>query len=201
MDARRLRPSIYAFKLLGLSVVTLLLLVPAMTQLEPSDAHAQGAEDGESRGLMLYEGFNEIYWGGPALSLADALGSIEDQLLAVFHWLNPEQQWLTYNPLLPGSLNTLTQFQQGEMFWIGVSETVVVIVPLPEATPLTFPGFGSDAELDALATLCSEGDLTACDDLFLESPVDSGYELYGDTCGGRQSADSRFFCTEAFPYS
>ena len=47
---------------------------------------------------------------------------------------------------------------------------------------------GDDPDLDALAQSCFEGDLVACDHLFLQSPVDSDYEAYGDTCGGRQEA-------------
>ena len=47
---------------------------------------------------------------------------------------------------------------------------------------------GDDPELDALAQSCFDGDLVACDHLYLQSPVDSDYEAYGDTCGGRQEA-------------
>jgi len=44
---------------------------------------------------------------------------------------------------------------------------------------------GGDAALDALADACFTGDLSACDDLFLASSPDSGYEAYGSTCAGR----------------
>jgi hypothetical protein len=45
--------------------------------------------------------------------------------------------------------------------------------------------FGTDAAFDELALGCEEGDLEACDDLYLQTPVDSGYEEYGSTCGAR----------------
>ncbi len=52
--------------------------------------------------------------------------------------------------------------------------------------PAEDPGdLGDDAELDALAQDCFDGDFSACDQLFFESPVDSDYEAYGDSCGGR----------------
>jgi hypothetical protein len=48
------------------------------------------------------------------------------------------------------------------------------------------PGdLGDDAQLDSLADDCFDGDFSACDQLFFDSPVDSDYEAYGDSCGGR----------------
>jgi hypothetical protein len=44
---------------------------------------------------------------------------------------------------------------------------------------------GDDPELDDLTVACSEGDLGACDDLYVQSPIDTNYEDYGNTCGGR----------------
>ena len=53
---------------------------------------------------------------------------------------------------------------------------------------------GDDPDLDALAQSCFDGDLVACDHLFLRAPVDSDYENYGDTCAGRQAAGTGLFC-------
>jgi hypothetical protein len=36
-----------------------------------------------------------------------------------------------------------------------------------------------------LADQCFDGDFAACDDLFLETPIDSDFEAYGRSCGGR----------------
>ena len=47
--------------------------------------------------------------------------------------------------------------------------------------------YGSDPELDALANQCEGGGFSACDALFLRSPLDSSYEEYGKSCGGRNA--------------
>jgi hypothetical protein len=57
--------------------------------------------------------------------------------------------------------------------------------------------YGDDPALDALWDACEEGDGTACDDLFWQSPVDSEYEAFGNTCGERFSeADAPFSCAD-----
>jgi len=43
---------------------------------------------------------------------------------------------------------------------------------------------GSDPLLDILWDDCSAGDMGACDELYRQSPIDSEYEDFGDTCGG-----------------
>jgi hypothetical protein len=45
--------------------------------------------------------------------------------------------------------------------------------------------YGDDASLDRLWELCADGDWDACDELYWESPVGSGYETFGATCGAR----------------
>lgn len=46
-------------------------------------------------------------------------------------------------------------------------------------------GLGDDARLDALWTGCERGDGAACDRLWELAPIDSAYEDFGVTCGGR----------------
>src|SRR5688572_24947422 len=81
-----------------------------------------------------------------------------------------------------------------------VAASVVTLVLLgvgmdAVATPPEPPDdLGADPELDALAQSCFDGDMLACDELFLRAPVGSDYEAYGDTCGGRQSAGTRDYC-------
>ncbi|HEY0126673.1 MAG TPA: hypothetical protein VGB58_06025 [Blastococcus sp.] len=53
--------------------------------------------------------------------------------------------------------------------------------------------------MDAYAQDCFDGDMAACDSLFLESEVDSMYEAYGDTCAGRQPPGTGTLCTVTFP--
>lgn len=45
--------------------------------------------------------------------------------------------------------------------------------------------YGDDPALDALWDQCEVGDDVACDDLYWGSPIGSGYEEFGRTCGGR----------------
>lgn len=65
----------------------------------------------------------------------------------------------------------------------------------------TAPGdLGDDAELDALAQDCFEGNMEACDDLFFESDINSAYETYATTCGGRLPEDEAYgICVLTFP--
>lgn len=44
---------------------------------------------------------------------------------------------------------------------------------------------GDDEALNDLANQCFDGDMGACDQLFLDTPVDSDLEAYSQTCGGR----------------
>lgn len=63
-------------------------------------------------------------------------------------------------------------------------------------TPPSEPpeGLGDDPELDVLAQECYDGELVSCDLLYLQSPIDSDYERYGDTCAGRQEAGTENLC-------
>ncbi len=57
--------------------------------------------------------------------------------------------------------------------------------------------FGTDPVLDQLAVDCYEGDLGACDQLYLDSPIDealASYEGYGATCGGRLAEEQPNNC-------
>ncbi|MFC7403554.1 hypothetical protein [Georgenia alba] len=54
--------------------------------------------------------------------------------------------------------------------------------------------YGDDPELDALWDACEGGDGQACDELFSVAPVDSEYEEFGWTCGGRVSGGSGGSC-------
>ncbi|HEX5615868.1 MAG TPA: DUF4190 domain-containing protein [Acidimicrobiia bacterium] len=58
--------------------------------------------------------------------------------------------------------------------------------------------YGDDAYLDGLWDDCADGDMSDCDTLYFESPVDSAYERFGATCGGRSSAELDGRCDTAF---
>jgi hypothetical protein len=48
-----------------------------------------------------------------------------------------------------------------------------------------------DAEFEDLAADCEDGDLAACDDLYAVTPIDSDFEAYGQTCGGRIPVEAK----------
>jgi hypothetical protein len=54
----------------------------------------------------------------------------------------------------------------------------------PGGAPDAFT-YGDDPYFDGLWDDCAAGDGQACDTLFQESPVDSEYEEFGASCGGR----------------
>ena len=62
----------------------------------------------------------------------------------------------------------------------------------------TEPPSGGDATLSGLAQDCYQGDMQACDDLFMQSDSGSELEDYGDTCGHRFDV-SHGFCATALP--
>ncbi|MEO1062237.1 MAG: hypothetical protein AAFZ07_12525 [Actinomycetota bacterium] len=48
------------------------------------------------------------------------------------------------------------------------------------------PTYGEDPALDVLWDACALGDPEACNDLYWDSPIGSGYEAFGSTCGETQ---------------
>jgi hypothetical protein len=75
--------------------------------------------------------------------------------------------------------------------------------PIPMAQSAYFPastaspeGIGNSAIFNALAVYCQAGSMNACSALYSESPYDSQYESYGESCGGRQPSDSYASCDE-----
>ena len=60
----------------------------------------------------------------------------------------------------------------------------------------SYGDYGSDSYLDSLWLSCSNGDFTACDDLYMESPFDSEYEEFGQTCGYRN--DPAGYCVDLY---
>jgi Pericardin like repeat len=81
----------------------------------------------------------------------------------------------------------------------GATDTGTDAGGIPAATQEPI-GLGSDPVMDGYARDCYDGDMGACDDLFMESPSDSAYETYGGTCAGRQpvAVSDQIFCVDAF---
>jgi hypothetical protein len=53
-----------------------------------------------------------------------------------------------------------------------------------DETTTTEEDGGGDDDLDELVDACGNGDLAACDELFLATPIDSPEEDFAQTCGG-----------------
>ena len=64
---------------------------------------------------------------------------------------------------------------------------------------LTGDSYGDNATLDALWDACTAEDWQACDDLFMQSDIGSGYEAYGDTCGNKYTAGTQNLCVDVMP--
>jgi len=69
--------------------------------------------------------------------------------------------------------------------------------PAPAATREP-TGLGSDPVLDQWAQQCHDGTMSACDDLYDTSDLDSAYEDYGDTCAGRRGGGEWDYCADVF---
>ena len=82
----------------------------------------------------------------------------------------------------------------GGLLVLGIAAFFVIRGVLGSLTPSG--DYGSDPELDALYDACADEDWEACDDLYIESPLGSEYEEFGDTCGGRTNGGT--LCTTEF---
>jgi hypothetical protein len=63
-------------------------------------------------------------------------------------------------------------------------DTSINTIPVDETEELP-DSYGDNSYLDGLSEDCLNGDLVACDDLWSDSPVDSDYEAFANTCGAR----------------
>ena len=54
------------------------------------------------------------------------------------------------------------------------------------AAPGDIAGYGDDTVFDLLWDGCETGNSQACDELYVTSPLGSGYEEFARTCGARE---------------
>ena len=76
--------------------------------------------------------YTAIDWPG-AGGVAIAEAALPDTVVAIYRWDEANGAWLTFFPGLedvPG-LNTLTNLQQGNTYWVAITEPVTWTVPLP----------------------------------------------------------------------
>ncbi len=55
-----------------------------------------------------------------------------------------------------------------------------------------------DPQFAGLAGDCRDGDMTACDALYFQTPIGDSYETYGSTCGGRLDELTSGGCVAVF---
>lgn len=86
----------------------------------------------QARSVLLQSGFNLVTWTGPdATSVVDAIAGFADALNTLFVWAAVAQRFLSFNSVLPPSLNTAKTLQHGDGVWINVSRDVTWQQPAP----------------------------------------------------------------------
>ena len=76
----------------------------------------------------------------------------------------------------------------GVLAHAAASSSTSTTVPAPAAPSSSAPQpqtLGDDAVLDDLWHRCEQGSGAACDQLFAQAPLNSGYESFGLSCGNR----------------
>lgn len=87
---------------------------------------------GAARDVALLPGFNLAMWTGPdGTTVPEAIASLGDAVTLLLTWDAAAQQFRSYNPSLPASLNTLTTLNYGDGMWIRVSRAVTWEQPAP----------------------------------------------------------------------
>ena len=92
------------------------LTLPVDTPVEPPAAAA-------TRTAPLLFGWNLIGWTGDTTAVTEATAPLGGAFEAVFSWNAAGQTFLSYNPFLPITLNTLGQLRSGDGLWTLISST------------------------------------------------------------------------------
>jgi hypothetical protein len=71
-----------------------------------------------------------------------------------------------------------------------------VVAAAARPAQVTLDDLDRSDPLYPLAQRCDGGDMEACDELYVESPLGSDFEEFGATCGGRESTGFDAFCDE-----
>lgn len=69
-----------------------------------------------------------------------------------------------------------------------------------DGTPTSPDGLGDDPQLDEYAQACFDGSVEGCLSLYGASPVDSEYERYAESCGGRVEWTEQSSVFDCFSY-
>jgi len=86
---------------------------------------------GESEPQDLAAGWNLVVWPGaavdPETGLAAGTPDLTGKVSAIYGWIAATQTWLSFFPLeddIPAELQTLTQLNTGEAYWVYLLEAV-----------------------------------------------------------------------------
>jgi len=81
----------------------------------------------------------------------------------------------------------------------GSADCVVAFGGAVDSSNTSGNSYGDNTYLDGLWDACTAEDWQACDDLYAQSDIGSGYEAYGDTCGNRYTAGTENLCVDVMP--
>ncbi len=134
----------------------------ALTEVHPGDGLLVFIEDGRGAVLPrppngtpilqnLREGFNLVAWTGAAATIADAMASLDDALVAAFWWDPAAQDYRTYRPELP-MFSDLAEVAPAQALWLRLDADAVW--DPGEAAPA--PGDSDSSEPELLQVVVSD---------------------------------------------
>ena len=80
--------------------------------------------------VQLVRGWNLVSAGGSkSISIVDAVGPNLDKLAAIYLWDAPSGAWRSFFPDVAPALNTLTDLEPGNAYWVFAKEPFTLKVP------------------------------------------------------------------------
>ena len=111
--------------LAGIALVVVVTVVLSRSSVSPP-AVAQGSA---SPGVVaLVAGWNNVAYAGETVEVDAALGSVAAVLESIWHWEAGTASWTSFFPGAPVA-SDLRSLQQGETYWVRVSQAVVWTQP------------------------------------------------------------------------
>jgi hypothetical protein len=101
----------------------------------------------------------------------------------------------------PPRIASLTVHPAPPSIYTAVDRSITPLLPHRPVPPATRQptGLGTAPTFDRLARECYKGEMHSCDVLYVLSTPGSRYEIYADSCAGRQPQDTDIYCTAQFP--
>lgn len=95
---------------------------------------ASAPVESDAFSIALRPGWNLVGWTGESSDVLAATAGISGAFSGFFTWDAITQAFLTFNPSLPASLNTLSQIQFGNGVWLFVTASGTIVWEQPEVT-------------------------------------------------------------------